>query len=152
MEPAKRYAVPVKGLKNGHYEFAFRVDSSLFAAEECSEIKDGECDVQVKMERATSAAVLEVHIEGYVTVPCDRCLEEYRQPVSYDGVLNVVIRDAETDYDGETLYLSHADEEADLAHYIYESIVLALPYSRVHPDGECNPEMLAQINFEQETK
>ena len=28
---------------------------------------------------------------------------------------------------------------------IYESIVLSLPYSRVHEDGECNPEMLASF-------
>lgn len=150
MEAAKRYSVPVKGLKNGKYRFSFKADSSLFAAEECSEIKEGECDVTVEMERATNAFTLGVHIEGYVTVPCDRCLEEYRQPVNFDGVLNAVIRDGVTDYDGETLFLSPADEEADIAHYIYESIVLALPYSRVHPDGECDPDMIAHIGFEQE--
>lgn len=148
MEAAKRYAVPVKGLKNGRYEFTFKVGSELFAAEECSEIKEGECDVRVEMERVSSAANLTVHIEGYVLVPCDRCLEEYRQEVEYDGELSIVIRDGETDYDGETLWLSPADEEADLGHYIYESIVLALPLSRVHPEGGCDPEMIAHIGFE----
>jgi uncharacterized metal-binding protein YceD (DUF177 family) len=33
----------------------------------------------------------------------------------------------------------------DLTQYIYESIVLSLPYSRVHEEGECNPEMLASF-------
>ena len=29
--------------------------------------------------------------------------------------------------------------------YIYESIVLSLPYRRVHPDGECDPDMMARF-------
>lgn len=39
------------------------------------------------------------------------------------------------------------EDEVDLTQYIYESIVLALPYQRVHPDGECNPEMLERFRI-----
>jgi uncharacterized metal-binding protein YceD (DUF177 family) len=43
------------------------------------------------------------------------------------------------------MWISPADDMVDLTQYIYESIVLSLPYSRVHEDGECNPEMLASF-------
>ena len=43
------------------------------------------------------------------------------------------------------MWISPADGEVSLAQYIYESIVLALPYSRVHADGECDPDMLARF-------
>ena len=39
------------------------------------------------------------------------------------------------------------EEQVDLAQYIYESIVLSLPYQRVHPEGECNPEMLERFRI-----
>jgi uncharacterized metal-binding protein YceD (DUF177 family) len=52
----------------------------------------------------------------------------------------------ETDYyDGEVMWISPAEDYLDLTQYIYESIVLSLPYSRVHADGECNPDMLASF-------
>ena len=38
-------------------------------------------------------------------------------------------------------------DEIDLKQYIYESIVLSLPYQRVHPEGECNPEMLERFRI-----
>ena len=54
------------------------------------------------------------------------------------------------DYDGEVMWISPADGEVSLVQYIYESIVLALPYSRVHEEGECNPEMLARFTTVEE--
>ena len=44
------------------------------------------------------------------------------------------------------MWISPAEDIVDLTQYIYESIVLSLPYSRVHQDGECNPEMLASFS------
>ena len=35
----------------------------------------------------------------------------------------------------------------DLTQYIYESSVLSLPYQRVHPEGECNPDMLKRCRI-----
>ena len=56
------------------------------------------------------------------------------------------------DYDGEVMWISPADGEVELAQYIYESIVLAMPYRRVHPDGECNPDMLARFTVADESQ
>ena len=39
------------------------------------------------------------------------------------------------------------EDRVELAQYIYESIVLSLPYQRVHPEGECNPEMLERFRI-----
>ena len=48
---------------------------------------------------------------------------------------------------GEVLWLSPSEEKLDLTQYIYESIVLSLPYQRVHPEGQCNPEMMARFRI-----
>jgi uncharacterized metal-binding protein YceD (DUF177 family) len=41
------------------------------------------------------------------------------------------------------MWISPSEDILDLTQYIYESIVLSLPYRRVHEEGGCNPEMLA---------
>ena len=68
-------------------------------------------------------------------------------PIDYEGHLIVRISDEEGEYDGDVMWVNPADNEVDLTQYIYESIVLSLPYQRVHPEGECNPDMLARFTI-----
>lgn len=148
MELSERYAVAFKELKAGGYDYAFSVDGALFRNYENAEIKDAACLVQVHLERAETQLVFDVRITGEVVVPCDRCLEDCRVPVDFEGRLLVRFSDCPADeYDGEVLWLSPAEREVDLTQYLYESIVLSLPYQRVHPAGGCDPEMLKRFRI-----
>ena len=147
MEVAQRYSIAWKGLKNGRHDFRFEVDKALFEAFESTEIKDGRCEVSVGVDRSEKQLTLDVGITGHVVVECDRCLEDCRIPVDYDGRLLVRFSDEEREYDGDVLWLSPVEDEVDLMQYIYESIVLSLPYQRVHPEGECNPEMMRRFRI-----
>lgn len=112
-----------------------------------TEIKDGDCDVSVALERGESMLTLDVNVDGSVVVECDRCLEDCNVPIHYEGQLLVKFSDEVHEYDGEVIWLLPMEDEVDLTQYIYESIVLALPYQRVHPDGECNPDMLERFRI-----
>lgn len=147
MNAATQYAISWKGLKNGTYHFDFKVDKTLFQEFESTEIEDGDLNVSVTAERTEKELSLHVAIRGTVTVACDRCLEPYQQPVAFDGDLLIRFSDEEQEYDGEVLWLAPGETEASLAQYIYESIVLALPYQRVHPDGGCDPDMLSRFRI-----
>ena len=147
MGEMQRYSICFKGLKNGHHEFRFAVDRSLFEEYESSEIKDGACEVVVEMERSEMQLMLEISISGYVVVECDRCLEDCRIPIDFAGVLPVKFSDEPHEYEGEVIWLLPGEESVDLKQYVYESIVLSLPYQRVHPEGECNPEMLERFRI-----
>lgn len=147
MDVAKSYKIAYKGLKNGLHEFDFKVDGTLFEAYESTEIKGGACNVHVSLSRAETQLELHTVIEGAVTVACDRCLEDCDVPVCFDGKLLVKFSDETDEYDGETMWISPSESELDLTQYIYESIVLSLPYRRVHPDGACDPEMLARFDI-----
>lgn len=103
--------------------------------------------MHVRLDRAETQLVIDVRITGHVVVECDRCLEDCRIPVDYDGRLLVRFSDEEREYDGDVLWLSPVEDEVDLMQYIYESIVLSLPYQRVHPEGECNPEMMRRFRI-----
>ena len=147
MEVAEGYSIAYRGLQNGTHEFRFEVGKPLFEAFESSEIKDGRCVVEVTLERGETMLTADVRITGHVVVACDRCLEDCRIPIDFEGQLLVKFSDEPREYDGEVLWLLPGEDEVDLSQYIYESIVLSLPYQRVHPEGECDPEMLKRFRI-----
>ena len=147
MEVAQRYSIAWKGLKNGRHDFRFEVDKALFEAFESTEIKDGRCEVSVGVDRSEKQLTLDVGITGHVVGECDRCLEDCRVPIDFEGQLVVKFSDEVHEYDGEVMWMLPGEDRVELAQYIYESIVLSLPYQRVHPEGECNPEMLERFRI-----
>ena len=145
MDIQKRYSIAFKGLVEGSHEYAFDLDNRLFQAFEGSDITGGKGHVDIVLVKRSTMMEVEARITAEVTVPCDRCLEDCTVSVDYDGEFKVRFGDKEDDFDGELMWLGHGESELPLARYIYESIVLALPYRRVHPDGPdgrpgCNPE------------
>ena len=146
MEQIGLYKIAYKGLKVGSYSFDFKVDNALFEAYETEEIKGGNCDVRVELNRTEAMLELNISIQGEVICLCDRCLEECPIAIDYNDNLLVKFSDETDYYDGEVMWISPAEDMVDLTQYIYESIVLSLPYSRVHQEGECNPEMLASFS------
>jgi len=68
-------------------------------------------------------------------------------PIDFEGQLVVKFSDEVHEYDGEVMWMLPGEDRVELAQYIYESIVLSLPYQRVHPEGECNPEMLKRFRI-----
>ena len=139
------YPIAYKGLKNGSHTFDFQIDDALFEAYERIEIKGGACCAHVELLKSDTMLEMSIDIQGEVICECDRCLEDCPIEVDYSGDLVVKFSDEIDDYDGEVMWISPSEDKVDLTQYIYESIVLSLPYRRVHPDGECNPEMLASF-------
>lgn len=145
MELEQKYSIAYKGLKNGLHEVDFDVDGALFKAYESKEIKDGRCKVHVDIDKSDTQLILDVTIDGHVVCECDRCLEDCTIPVLFDGRLTVFVSDHQGEYDGDYMWVSPDEEDINLMQYIYESIVLSLPYRRVHPDGECDPDMMVRF-------
>ena len=145
MELNERYSIGYKSLSNNVFDYDFVVDDALFAAYESREVLGGNCDVKVVLAKSDSQLDVDVTIEGSVVCECDRCLEPCDVDIDYEGHLIVRLSTEQGEYDGEVMWLNPAEENLDLTQYIYESIILSLPYQRVHTEGECNPDMMARF-------
>ena len=145
MELNERYSIGYKGLSNSTFDYDFVVDNDLFTAYESREVLGGDCRVKVVLKKSDNQLDVDVAIEGEVECECDRCLEPCPIAIDYEGHLLVRISTEEGEYDGEVMWLNPAEEKLDLTQYIYESIILSLPYQRVHTEGECNPDMMARF-------
>lgn len=152
MDILKGYSIAHKGLGLGNHRFEFEVDDRFFEAFEGSEIHGGRASVTVDLNKQSAGLELHIAIEAEVSVPCDRCLEEFTMPLSYEGTLFVRYSETETESDGELMWIGPNETEVNLAQYIYESICLSLPYRRVHPDDEngestCDKDMLSRFRI-----
>ncbi len=145
MDISKGCIIAYKSLSAGSFEYDFTLDNEFFRAFEGSEVTGGDCHAQVLLKRGATTLDLDVKIEGDVIVACDRCLEDCPVAIDFEGRLIVKFSAEVGEYDGEILWLSPAESEVDLSQYIYESVVLSLPYQRVHPEGECNEEMIRKF-------
>ncbi|MFN7100210.1 MAG: YceD family protein, partial [Flavobacterium sp.] len=87
--------------------------------------------------------------KGTVNVPCDLTGEDFDLPIK--GKMKLIVRFGEefNNDNEELLILPHGEFEVNIAQYIYEMIVLSVPFKRVHPgikDGSLQTEALTKLN------
>jgi uncharacterized metal-binding protein YceD (DUF177 family) len=145
------YAVRISGLGEGDHNFSFELDNQFFALFEHSEISEGEVLAEVVLEKKPGVFSLHFTLKGQVEVICDRCLESFMTDVSTSQSIFVKIGETPGEVEDDVLMIGRDDHEIEVAQYLYEFIILALPYQKIHPDDEeghstCNMEMLKKLD------
>ncbi len=152
MDNRSGLAVPYKGLEVGSHHFTLETGDGFFEAFEDSPVMGGKVAIEVEVLRRASGMSLEMKVMATARVECDRCLEPLELPVQYEGGLEVRVDPTrEGEYDGEQLFIS-GNGDADIAQWVYESVCLGLPMSRVHGTDEdgnplCDPDMLSRFKI-----
>ena len=151
MKGLKEYSIPFKGLKEGKHNFDFELNNEFFEEFENSEIKSGEVKAQVQLTKRTQFLQFDFEMQGRIDTTCDRCLDDLELEMEYSGKLYVKFGDEEEEQSDELIVIPHEEHQFNLAQYMYDSIMLSLPYQRIHPEDEdgnsdCAPEMLERLN------
>jgi len=144
------YAVRISGLGEGDHEFSFELDRQFFASFEHSEIEEGNVKAVILLERKSGVMTLNFAIKGKVEVICDRCLEPFFTEIYTSQKLFIKTGDSTEELDEVVIMINKDDHEIEVGHFMYEFVILALPYKRIHPDNEqghstCNAEMLKRL-------
>lgn len=146
------YIIHFKGLAKGRHKFNFVIDDVFFRNYENQEIKTGNLNVNINLEKDTDVMLLDIYLEGNVNVCCDRCLEYFDLPVSYKTKLTVNFGDENSDLSDadEKIIIAKNVNELTLDKHFYDYINLNIPYRKIHqPDSTgnstCNVEMLDKI-------
>ena len=137
--------IQFSGLKSGKYEFDYVLDGSFFEDFENEELQDGKVVFAVNLEKNDRLLMIKFTWKGTVKSVCDRCLGELEVPVEGEQTLCVKFSDTETSEDENVVYLPEDAYQIDLAQWMYEFVAVSMPMQRVHPEGECDPEMLKFI-------
>ena len=145
VKKGKEYQIPFTGLKDGIHEFHYQLDKSFFDLVEYSEILDADLEVNLKLEKKPNMMIVEFEMAGKVKVSCDRCTEDMMLSIS--GSDDVIYKFGEGFSEDEKIILIDPnDVEIDVKHPLYEFSILQLPAKKIHPEGECNQEMIDALD------
>lgn len=154
MNYMKHFMIPFSGLKVGNHPFTFEIEDKFFEHFEYSEISKGNIHVDCMLEKQAKMMILSFEMAGTITLPCDRCGEEFDMPV--EGSQKLIVKFG-TDHHEETediLVIMENEHELDVSQYLYEYAHLLLPIRKIHGTDEqgnslCDPEV---IRFIRETE
>ncbi len=151
MDGLVEYSIPVQGLENGVHRFQFAVGEAFFRYFTASPVEAGAISVTLDFDKRPGMYVLEFEFEGTVKAECDRCLVEIDLPVSGRERLLVKFSYESQPEEADVIYISPEAQRLNVAKYIYEFIVLAMPITKVYDcendeDRACNEEMLDYLD------
>ena len=154
MKKRGSYAVRISGLGEGDHNFSFELDREFFAWFDHSEISRGEVLAEVIMNKKAGVISLHFSISGKVEVVCDRCLEEFMMDVESNQTIFVKPGDSPGELEDNVLIIGRDEHEVEGGQFLYEFIVLALPYQKIHPEdmngnSGCDRDMLRRLNAHQ---
>ena len=132
--------IDLKGLKEEVTTLDFNLDNNYFEALDVTEVKKGSLHVSVSIRKVTGFFEFLIHTTGTIIIPCDRCLDDMEQSVETDNRLIVKLGSTYSEED-DIIVVSEDEGILDIAWFIYESVVLAIPIRHVHAPGKCNPAM-----------
>ena len=132
--------IDLKALKEENTFLEFNLDNDYFEALDGAELKKGSLHVSVSIRKATGFFELQLHSTGNIIIPCDRCLDDMEQPVETDNRL-VVKLGSEYSEEDDIIVVPEDEGILDIAWFIYEFVMLAIPIRHVHAPGKCNPAM-----------
>ncbi len=150
MEKENEFLIPVSGLALGVHNFKFDIKDDFFADLDYSEVKHGAVSVDLEVVREELMMTLNFHIEGKVEVPCDRCADEFFIPIQSEQVFYIKFGAEEVEESDDVVVVPAEEHAYDISSLVYEYIILSIPMHRVHPEGECNPQVLALLSHDEE--
>lgn len=142
MKQKSDMTIQFKGLESGSYEYQYTLDGDFFSEYENEEFATAEVDFQVHLEKSERMLVFNFSFNGKVKSQCDRCLGDLEVPISGEEMLCVKFGNQENHDDEDVLFLPDNENQIDLSQWMYEYAVLAYPMRHVHPEGECQNDMV----------
>jgi len=144
----KEFSIPFIGLKQGDHAFEYQIENTFFESFDYDEFNGADIKVNALLKKMSTMMELGMQAQGSVNVNCDLTNESYNQKI--EATLHLVIKFGEefNDEDDEILILPHGEHQFNIAQYLYEMLVLAVPQKRIHPgvlDGTLKSETLDKL-------
>lgn len=133
MKDLDKYNIETFKLSNAKHEYDFEVDKSFFSQFENSPVSEGKVIIHLFLDKRETLIEAKFEFRGSVELTCDRSLDLFDFPIDVDGKLLYKFGEEEMEVDDEIVIITRNTQRINIAQFIYESIVLAIPYKKLHP-------------------
>jgi uncharacterized metal-binding protein YceD (DUF177 family) len=144
----KEFDIPFLGLKLGQHSFEYQINNKFFESFDYHEFNEAAITVTVVLNKMSTVMELEMNAKGTVNLACDLTSEPFDQDITASLALVVKFGDEFNNEDDEILVIPHGEHQINIAQYIYEMLVLAVPPKRIHPgviNGTLESEALKKL-------
>jgi uncharacterized protein len=146
LKVGNQYIIPFKGLKEGQHNFDFEIGDAFFEENNALDIFGGKIRADIVLNKRSSFLELDVMLNGFIKLQCDRCIEYFDFPLRFRGKLLVKFKEEVEEPDDQIIFLHPGNDLLDLNQYFYDCIGLSVPIQKFHPDIHgnpgCNPDTL----------
>ena len=139
-----KYKIELKNMKADSAKYEFTLDNQFFVDLDGPEVQKGKLAVELNVKKTSGVFLLDFQTEGFVIVPCDRCLDEMELPVSTSDKLKVKLGSSFAE-EGDIVVVPEEDGYINIAWFLYEFIALNIPMKHVHAPGKCNKAMSSKL-------
>jgi len=160
MKHNREFEIAWQGLKPGPHTYVYDIDDVFMQEQEVDDtFKDWNVKITLGFDKHESFFMMHFDIDGLVTVPCDRCGDEFRLKLwdEFNLVVKLLGEDSEKIEDeDDVVFIPRSETVIDISNWLYEFIMLSVPLQHLHPDKEngepgCNPAALNLLDKLSET-
>jgi uncharacterized metal-binding protein YceD (DUF177 family) len=139
------YKVDLKSLSYGVHEFEYLLENKFFADIDGNEVQKGKVKINLVINHSKQMSEMNFRLDGFVYVPCDRCLDDMEVPIATQNRLIVKFGKEYAEESDEIVIIPVEEGVINLAWFLYEFVVLYIPMKHVHSPGKCNKGMSSKL-------
>ena len=144
MSKFEQYNIILKDLSEETRIVEYNLDNEYFKKIDSPEVQIGNVKAKVSVQKKMNAYELKFEVDGIITIPCDRCLDDMEQAIHHKDKLLVKLGETFSEED-EIVIVPESEGAINIAWFLYEFIVLNIPIKHVHATGECNKMMVGKL-------
>ena len=132
----------------GNQTFTYHLDADFFNEIGESEVRHSDVDVTMNVAHPREDVFeLSIECKGTLVIPCDRCLDDLVHEVDTTYEIGVKLEGDELDDSrDDVLLVPESWRELDVAPLVRDTVLLTIPMTHVHDEGECNEQMSALLS------
>ena len=148
MKVLRTFDIHIFNLAIGEYSYEFEVNEKLFEAFENEIVKKGSLTAKIELRKSESLIEMNFQIDGAVELECDRSLDLFDYPLSFEKRMLFKPGDVEEELSEEILVISNDTQTINVASLIFEFITVEIPMKKLHPRFEEEDEFEADLEEE----
>ena len=125
--------------------YEYLLDNQFFTNIDSENVQKGKVRVQLTVTKAADTFNLSFKLNGIAVIPCNRCLDDMDYSIETEERLIVKFGKDYSEESDEIIIIPESEGAVNLAWFLYEFVVLAIPIKHVHAPGKCNKQMTAKL-------
>lgn len=156
MKHNREYEIAWQGLKPGPHTYIYDIDDRFMKDREVGEgFSNWNARIKLEFDKHENFFMLRFDIDGEVTVPCDRCGDDFDLKLWDEFSLIIKLTGADEDEkpedEDDVVFIPFSETVIDISGWLYEFLMLSVPLQYIHPnkaDGSsgCNEEALRLLD------